>query len=80
MPEPDTSNRRLGEWRKTEGWVGIDLDRRSGLERRLVVDRRKLDMPTLWLRPERRRSGDRRSGTERRAVTERRSGGERRLS
>jgi len=80
MTEPSPSNRRLGEWRKFAGLTGIDVDRRSGRERRLGAERRQPDLPTVWMRPERRGdSADRRVGNERRAVRERRSGEDRRF-
>jgi hypothetical protein len=79
MAQQHDSNRRFGQWRKFEGMSGIEVDRRSGLERRSGLDRRQPDLPTLWLRPERRTRRDRREGSERRVRHERRGGEERRL-
>lgn len=79
MTEQAPSNRRLGEWRKFVGLTGIRVDRRSGLERRSGAERRQPDLPTIWMRPERRSTKDRRVRDGRRGMGERRSGEERRL-
>jgi hypothetical protein len=78
MTEPNSSHHRLGEWRKFAGLTGIQVDRRSGLERRSCAERRQPDLPTVWMRPERRCSGNRRTGDERRIEGEQRSGEDRR--
>ena len=78
MTQPDPPNRRIGEWRRFSMLMGVNADRRCGVDRRADAERRSSGDVAPWLGSERRRDGDRRRADERRAGPERRSGRDRR--